>query len=111
MVNELRVWEDTWTQEHGVVTSGLTGHCFASGDEAPPSDQALARLRLAAKAPEMARMLMILAGMGTDKFCNGCGDTDKRGHKRDCALMQLLYDAGVGCLAQADRSPCLALVK
>ncbi len=56
-------------------------------------------------------MLMLLAGMGSDPYCNGCGDTSKRGHTRDCALVKLLFEAGVGEVKQADRSPCLALVK
>ncbi len=104
-MNHLRVWEETWDRTDAGLRFSL-GDALDFGLDA----QNQARAELTAKAPEMARMLMLLAGMGTDKYCNGCGDTSKHGHKRDCSLVQLLHDAGIGRLSQADRSPCLALV-
>lgn len=52
--------------------------------------------RLVAKAPEMARMLLELAGTTEDPYCNGCGDL-KRGmqHHPQCSLWGLLMEAGV----------------
>jgi hypothetical protein len=46
-------------------------------------------------AVEMAHTLLELAGEGpADKYCNGCGDTDGRGHTPNCSLLALLRGAG-----------------
>lgn len=116
MVSPLRVWEETWlfiepTEDREPMVETWSGGVLTEavpGDRAPEST---ARLRLASKAPELVRTLMTLAGMGTDPYCNGCGDTSKRGHERGCALVKLLYEAGVGTLHQADRSVALKLVQ
>ena len=104
MVSRLRVWERTWVTANGGVQDVSTGSTVAS-DLEPDS------ARLIAAAPAMARTLMVLAGMGADPYCNGCGDTRTRAHARDCSLMQLLFEAGVGDLKQADVSSVLRVVK
>lgn len=109
-MNHLRVWEETWAYVHSAtaprVDTHLGGHINA--DKVGPHEEA--RLRLAAKAPEMVRTLMVMAGMGSDPYCNGCGDTSKNGHARGCALVKLLFEAGVGDVKQSDRSAILRLV-
>lgn len=58
--------------------------------------QGEARARLASYAPEMARMLLALAGGDGDPYCQGCGQLDEvRKHAKDCDLWRVLCSAGV----------------
>ena len=54
------------------------------------------RAKLASFAPEMANMLLLLAGGDGDPYCQGCGPLEHvRQHKPDCDLWRLLVEAGV----------------
>jgi hypothetical protein len=61
------------------------------------AERTLARMRLAAKAPEMVRMLLALEGAGSDAthWCPACGKTQTEGHHARCGLDALLREAGV----------------
>lgn len=114
-MSQLRVWEETWlfTGEAVETHDGCTLLHDDPDDEGEveQGQQARLRLRLTAQAPAMARTLMTLAGMGTDKYCNGCGDTTNRGHSQDCTLLALLFEAGVGDMSEGARPTCLRVVK
>lgn len=54
------------------------------------------RARLIARAPEMAKMLLLLAGQDGDPYCQGCGHLERAGqHTKDCDLWRVLVEAGV----------------
>jgi hypothetical protein len=85
--------DQTWM----ATPKGVQDQCGALVFHAPAlTEEAGPTVRLAAKAPEMARMLLVLAGGTQDPYCNGCGHLGRNlAHKDDCDLWRVLVEAGV----------------
>lgn len=94
-------WEETWHAGIGGIYHDHEGeagralmHRYGASNE---------QLLLAARAPEMARMLLSVefvlgeSGEGTTGFfsCGSCGFEKSLGHSADCALDALLRKVGV----------------
>jgi hypothetical protein len=95
----MKPWEETWgfaaTGCHDGSHRGddLT-YCVAFGH----GDEEVARARLAAAAPDMARLLLALEVVGDDGpgFCPACGRLrPDEPHKDDCRWVAVLRKAGV----------------
>lgn len=125
----MKVWEETWDECDGVVSieqkherdfalagielpdrfdweQGSNVGAFGDmGGASPfnPSADDVARARLAAAAPEMARVLLSLEWRAADEralmCCESCGGVREvdggKGHVADCALVAVLRKAGV----------------
>ena len=100
-------WEEEWTWHDATYpNSGHSGYvAFPAGRMAIQYDPAnysqsegAARGRLAAAAPEMARMLLELEWISTYETidCRICGgEKTAGGHEPDCKLVAVLTKAGV----------------
>lgn len=98
------VWEETWTSSgnepdivdgngvHGTFDSGTVDDSTGDMDDSN-FEKDVARARLAACAPELARLVLQLSAWG----CPICERTPGEGeaHREDCALDALLRKAGI----------------
>lgn len=76
----------------GIIIAGF--YC----NEREEADQEKARSRLAAQAPAMARLLLVMEWIdigGGDDGCPSCGRWKHKGHAPDCGLVTVLRAAGV----------------
>lgn len=98
-----KVWEETWVQTQSccirLATTVPTIAWFAA-EGSRDGDLDCDRARLAAAAPEMARLLLQLewtqGGVWDPAGCHVClGGRDSGGHKPDCAYDALMRKAGV----------------
>lgn len=120
MTAKIRPWEETWSVrddtagEHDVhVEWGPDSHGRILAEERPDYGDSLGRARLAAAAPEMARLLLEKEWSGGDvnyatgsgrmwlPKCLVCGgvkahpQAGSSGHRKDCRLVAVLRKAGV----------------
>lgn len=102
----MKPWEETWAYQAircRIVVEEPGGNYFAIMDldhdaQHQPPAVADARGRLAAAAPEMARLLLKLeiVGDGGPGFCPACGVwRPDYPHKDDCEWVAVLRKAGV----------------
>lgn len=102
----MKPWEETWEAEaHGNACEcssrvRLVGDSTEGGELFFANDGARAvamhaRLKLAACAPEMARMLLKFGYCQEDLCCIACYARGEGNHKPDCELLALLRKAGV----------------
>jgi hypothetical protein len=91
-------WEETWRiwcdeYPHVVWFGDAAGEaCFEGGDD---EDQDAGRARLAACAPEMARLLLAREFCGREHDCAECLAEPHESHAADCAWLALMRKAGV----------------
>lgn len=88
----MKPWEETWEQ-HPRAGGGARLYSDNHEEEWASSfgDDSNARVRLAAAAPEMARLLLELEWDHAE--CNICGGCHR--HERNCRLRDVLVRAGV----------------
>lgn len=77
------------------MKKGIVAATFDTRKRYAPDEEVEARAKLAAAAPEMARLLLELEYVDgeTWAFCPSCGSRDE--HASDCKLMAALRKAGV----------------
>jgi hypothetical protein len=91
------VWEETWTTTEDGLRVECEGYLadfseFGPGTVPGADDEAFARARLAAAAPEMAQLLEPLSRR---PYCAFCKAARADGHTDDCKLMAVLKKAGI----------------
>lgn len=87
-------WEETWDAASTQLRKGPGAFdAIASFDRGhdPIDAEDLARAKLAAQAPAMARVLLAYFG----KDCEMCGHNNEHPHHPSCALATVLRAAGV----------------
>lgn len=95
----MKPWEEEWEavqRSHGKWHL----HCVEGQEEEATfwGDDDAGRCRLAAAAPEMARLLLRYAegvGPSADGDCPECDEPVRHRHKAKCALLAVLNKAGV----------------
>jgi hypothetical protein len=109
MGQQMRPEEEKWEWAGGanIDTGGPDGQAvfaesfvdedWTKGERQDSRDRCVRRAQLAAQAPAMARVLLMLAHQG---FCSVCGI--QINHRPNCDLLRVLQDAGV--LSRRERS-------
>jgi hypothetical protein len=91
----MKVWEEEWKHFEGNLEhrNGIHVASFTPRNDEPESVR-LARARLAAQAPAMAREFLRI--MEQDAECPSCNRyIPDEAHRRSCLLAAILRDAGV----------------
>ena len=85
MSERVKPWEETWTESE----------VWTFDQDDSPFDEVCTRVKLAAAAPEMARLLLDLEWMGEPGGyrCPSCADYHR--HRPNCRLVAVLRKAGV----------------
>lgn len=107
----MKPWEENWIEFEAnagfpAFAAKVSGQELRVFESLSGDDDDISRARLAAAAPDMARVLLEIEWDGEDSRCPDCGGLNPKfwpnraqpedGHKKDCKLDAALRKAGVG---------------